>query len=89
MTPEAAVEILKMLIFQAVALAAPLLAVAMIVGLGVSLFQTVTSINEQTLSFVPKAASVLAALLILLPWMLRTLTEFAQAIIQKIPDMVR
>ena len=89
MTPEAAVEILKMLIFQSVVLAAPLLAVAMIVGLGVSLFQTVTSINEQTLSFVPKASAVLAALLILLPWMLRTLTEFAQAVIQKIPDMVR
>jgi flagellar biosynthesis protein FliQ len=89
MTPESAVEILKLLIFQAVVLAAPLLVVAMVVGLGVSLFQTVTSINEQTLSFVPKAGSVLAALVILLPWMLRTLTEFAQAVIQKMPDMVR
>lgn len=89
MTPEFAVELLKMLIFQSVTLAAPLLLVAMVVGLAVSLFQTVTSINEQTLSFVPKAASVLAALLLLLPWMLRTLAEFATAVIQRIPEMVR
>lgn len=89
MTPEFAVELLKMLIFQSITLAAPLLLVAMVVGLAISLFQTVTSINEQTLSFVPKAASVLAALLILLPWMMRTLSEFAIAVIQKMPEMVR
>ncbi len=89
MTPEFAVELLKMLIFQSITLAAPLLLVAMVVGLAISLFQTVTSINEQTLSFVPKAASVLAALLLLLPWMMRTLSEFAIAVIQKMPEMVR
>ena len=88
MTPEFAVELLKTLIFQSITLAAPLLLVAMVVGLAVSLFQTVTSINEQTLSFVPKAASVLAALLLLLPWMMRTLSEFAIAVIQKMPEMV-
>ena len=55
MNPEFAVELLKTVILQAVLLAAPFLGVALIVGLVVSLFQAVTSINEQTLSFVPKA----------------------------------
>ena len=56
MTPEFAVELVKNLMFQAIALAAPILLVAMVIGLGVSLFQAVTSIHEQTLSFVPKQA---------------------------------
>lgn len=89
MTPEFAVELLKMMIFQSVTLAAPLLVVAMVIGLAVSLFQTVTSIHEQTLTFVPKTVGVLAVMLLLLPWTLRQLTEFATAVIQKIPEMAR
>lgn len=87
MTPEFAVEILKQLVFQAVTLAAPLLLAAMVAGLSISIFQSVTSINEQTLSFVPKALLVLALLVVMLPWMLRTLVEFTRAIIEKIPQM--
>jgi flagellar biosynthesis protein FliQ len=87
MNPEFAVELLKTVILQAVVLAAPFLGVAMIVGLIISLFQAVTSINEQTLSFVPKALCVLGLLLLLAPWMVRQLIEFTTAIIQKIPQM--
>ena len=87
MNPEFAVELLKTVILQAVVLAAPFLGAAMIVGLIVSLFQAVTSINEQTLSFVPKALCVLGLLLLLAPWMIRQLIEFTTAIIQKIPQM--
>ena len=87
MNPEFAVELLKTAILQAVLLAAPFLGVAMIVGLVVSLFQAVTSINEQTLSFVPKALCVLGLLLLLMPWMIRQLVEFSAAIIEKIPQM--
>lgn len=87
MNPEFAVELLKTVILQAVVIAAPFLAMAMIVGLAVSLFQAVTSINEQTLSFVPKALCVLGLLLLLLPWMIRQLVEFTAAIIDKIPQM--
>ena len=72
----------------AVVLAAPFLGVAMIVGLIISLFQAVTSINEQTLSFVPKALCVLGMLLLLAPWMIRQLIEFTTAIIEKMPQMV-
>jgi flagellar biosynthetic protein FliQ len=88
MNPEFAVELLKVVILQAVVLAAPFLGVAMIVGLIISLFQAVTSINEQTLSFVPKALCVLGMLLLLAPWMIRQLIEFTTAIIEKMPQMV-
>jgi flagellar biosynthesis protein FliQ len=89
MNPEFAAEILKSLMFQAVALAAPILLTGLVIGLGISLFQSVTSIQEQTLTFVPKALGIVGLLVLLLPWMLRSLIEFATAIIQKIPQMVQ
>jgi len=89
MDPGFAAELLKSMVFQAIALAAPFLLTAMIIGLGVSLFQAVTSISEQTLTFVPKALGVIGLLLLLLPWMLRSLIEFTTAVIQKMPQMVR
>ena len=89
MTPEFCVDLLKSLMFQAVSLATPILMTAMMIGLAVSLFQAVTSIQEQTLAFVPKALGVVALLVVLLPWMLRTLMEFTVLVIQKIPEMVR
>ena len=89
MTPELAIELIKGLIVQAVALATPLLTAAMTVGIAVSLFQAVTSIHEQTLSFVPKALAVSGLLLVLLPWMTRSILDFTQAMIQKLPEMVR
>lgn len=89
MNPEFAAEIVKTMMFQAVTLAAPFLLTAMVVGLAVSLFQTVTSIHEQTLTFVPKALGVVSMLVLLLPWMLRTAIEFATAIIERLPQMAR
>ena len=61
----------------------------MVVGLAISLFQAVTSIHEQTLTFVPKALAVIGVLLLLLPWMVRSLVEFTTAVIQKMPQMVQ
>jgi flagellar biosynthetic protein FliQ len=89
MNPEFAIEILKMTMFQAVSLAAPVLVAAMVIGLLVSLFQAVTSIHEQTLAFVPKALGIVALLVVLLPWMMRTTIEFTTLIIEKMPQMVR
>ena len=87
MNPEFAVELLKTVIMQSILLAAPFLGMAMIAGLVISLFQAVTSINEQTLSFVPKALCVLGVLLLLLPWLIRQLVGFTTGIIEKIPQM--
>ena len=87
MNPEFAVELLKTVIFEGILLAAPFLGMAMLAGLVISLFQAVTSINEQTLSFVPKALCVLGVLLLLLPWLIRHLVGFTSGIIEKIPQM--
>ena len=89
MNPEFAIELLKTMIFQALAIAAPFLITAMTIGLVISLFQAVTSIHEQSLTFVPKALGIVALLLLLLPWMVRTLVEFTTAVIEKMPQMVQ
>jgi flagellar biosynthesis protein FliQ len=89
MNPEFAVELLKTMIFQALAIAAPFLVTAMVIGLAISLFQAVTSIHEQSLTFVPKALGIVGLLLLLLPWMVRTLVEFTTAVIEKMPQMVQ
>jgi flagellar biosynthetic protein FliQ len=88
MTPEFAIEIIKAMILQAAALAAPVLITAMVIGLAVSLFQAVSSIQEQTLSFVPKLVGIAVLIIISLPWLLRTTIEFTTAMFQKIPQMV-
>lgn len=88
MTPEFAIEIIKAMILQAAALAAPVLITAMVIGLAVSLFQAVSSIQEQTLSFVPKLVGIAVLIIISLPWLLRTTMEFTTAMFQKIPQMV-
>lgn len=88
MNPEYAIELLKNLMFQAALISMPFLATAMIIGLAVSLFQAVTTINEQTLTFVPKAVGILGLLLVLLPWIVRTLVEFTIAVIGRMPQMV-
>ena len=89
MNPEFAAELLKTLMFEAVTLAAPILLTGMVVGLAISLFQSVTSIQEQTLTFVPKALCVVGLLVVLMPWLLRSLIEFTTAVIQKMPQMAQ
>ena len=84
-----ATDLLKTLMTTSVALATPILMTAMVVGLAVSLFQSVTSIQEQTLTFVPKVLAIGALLIVLTPWMLRTMVEFATAMIQKMPQMTQ
>ena len=89
MNPEFAIELLKTMIYQALAISTPILLTAMVIGLCISLFQAVTTINEQTLTFVPKALAVIGVVLLLLPWIVRTLIEFTVSVIQKMPQMVQ
>lgn len=89
MTPELAIELIKNMVMLAVMLAAPLLMAGMVVGLMISLFQSVTSIQEQTLTFVPKALAVIGVLILALPWMLRKVMEFSVQLMERIPDMVK
>jgi flagellar biosynthetic protein FliQ len=89
MNAQFAAELLKALMLQSVAIATPILLTAMTIGLAVSLFQSVTSIQEPTLTFVPKALGIISLLIVLMPWMLRTLIEFTTAMIEKMPQMAR
>jgi flagellar biosynthesis protein FliQ len=69
-------------------LAGPLLAVALLVGLVVSIIQAVTSIQEQTLAFVPKLFAVGALFLILLSWMLQTMMRYTTELFRSLPGLV-
>ena len=80
---------LKGLMFQAVTMAAPVLLTGLVIGLMISLFQSVTSIQEHTLTFVPKALGIVGLLVLLMPWMLRSMIEFTTAVIEKMPQMVQ
>lgn len=73
----------------AVLLTAPLLGVALVVGLVVSLLQAITSVQEMTLSYIPKMAAVGLVLLLLAPWMLELLTDFTINVLQFIPNVSR
>lgn len=68
-------------------LAMPLLGAALAVGLLVSLFQAVTSMQEMTLSYIPKILVVALILLLLSPWMLQVLTDFATHALEFIPNV--
>ncbi|GAB2693819.1 flagellar biosynthesis protein FliQ [Thalassiella azotivora] len=70
-------------------LSAPMLLTALVVGFAISLFQSVTQIQEITLSFVPKAVAVGIALLVCGNWMLHEITSFTIALYDRIPDLVR
>ena len=76
MSVDIVVEIANRALFTIIKTAAPLLLVSMIVGLIISIFQTVTSIQEQTLTFVPKILSIFLTMMILGHWMLNNMTEF-------------
>ncbi len=81
-------DIARDAVLVAFMLAGPLLAVAMGVGLIVSLVQAVTSIQEQTLSFVPKLFAVGIAFIVLLSWMLQTLMKFTVELFVSLPGLV-
>jgi len=82
-----AVDILQKLITVAIMLISPILGTAMSVGLSVSLLQSVTSIQEQTLSFVPKLVGVGVMIMVSAHWMMRTLMEFTASFFMRIVEM--
>lgn len=83
-----AVQIIRSGIFHILIVAAPALVTGVVVGLVVSIVQATTSIQEQTLTFVPKIAAILMAVFVMGPWMIRVLVQFARNIFEQIPQMV-
>ena len=82
-----AINLVREGVLQILLIAAPILLVGMAVGLIVSIFQATTSIQEQTLTFVPKIAAILGALIIFGPWMFSTLVQFTIRLFERLPDM--
>lgn len=87
MTIEIATDIMAMAIKMCLLIASPILATAIIIGVVVSLVQSITSIQEQTLTFVPKLVGVATVFIIAAPWMLRAITEFGVQMIGRIAEM--
>ncbi|MCR5802040.1 MAG: flagellar biosynthesis protein FliQ [Lachnospiraceae bacterium] len=76
MTVEAVTEITRNALYIILKTALPILLISMIIGLAISIFQTVTSIQEQTLTFVPKLVGIFAGIMILGGWMMNTMVEY-------------
>jgi flagellar biosynthetic protein FliQ len=88
MNYESFADITHQAIKVALMVSAPMLLGALIMGILVSLFQAVTQINEQTLSFIPKILVIVAALVFFAPWMSDTLTTFTKELFLSIPKIV-
>jgi flagellar biosynthetic protein FliQ len=88
MTPETVMTIGQHALEMTMLLAAPLLLVALAVGLLVGIFQAATQINEMTLSFIPKLVGMAVALMVAGPWMLRELIGYTRTLIESIPSLV-
>ena len=76
-------------IMQLIILSLPVLLIGMLVGLVISVIQATTSLQEQTLTFVPKIIAILMTIIFLGPWMLTSMQEFTMKIILMIPQMVK
>jgi flagellar biosynthetic protein FliQ len=76
MTPEMVVDIGRQAVYTMLMVSAPMLGLALLVGLGVSILQAVTQINEMTLTFVPKIVAVTVALILFLPWIIKVMVGF-------------
>ncbi|OHD21573.1 MAG: EscS/YscS/HrcS family type III secretion system export apparatus protein [Spirochaetes bacterium RBG_16_67_19] len=87
MTIGFAVQLLRGGVLQTLLIAAPLLLIGMVVGLIISIFQATTSIQEQTLSFVPKIAAILGALILLGPWIMASMVQFTVRLFARIPEL--
>lgn len=82
-----AVDLVRGGVVQTLLMSAPLLLIAMVVGLIISIFQATTSIQEQTLTFVPKIAAILGALILFGPWILASMVQFTVRLFARIPGM--
>ena len=89
MTPELVVQLARRSFETTLLLSGPLLGFSLIVGLLVSVFQTVTSINEATLAFVPKIIAVMVGMLIFFPWMMSYMSDFTREVFGMIEMMRR
>jgi flagellar biosynthetic protein FliQ len=88
MTPETVMTMGRQAMEVTLMVSAPLLLVALVVGLVVSIFQAATQINETTLSFIPKLVGIFVTLIIAGPWMLTVMVDYIRQMFTNIPGMI-
>jgi flagellar biosynthetic protein FliQ len=88
MSDNTVIQVTSQAIIMVLLLSGPMLIVSLVVGFIVALLQTVTSIQEQTLSFVPKAVAVFGSIILLGPWLLATMVGFLSNLWSSIPSML-
>lgn len=89
MSGDVVVQIGQQALMTVLMVAAPMLGLGLMVGLCVSVFQTTTSIQEQTLAFIPKIVAVFVAILVFGPWMLQIMVEYVTSVFTNLPMYIR
>lgn len=83
------VGIVRQAIETAVMVTLPMLLAGLLAGVLVSIFQTVTSIQDNVLAFIPRALAIFVVFALTFPWMLRVITGFSAGLIRQLPDLIR
>jgi len=83
------VGIVRQAIELAILVSLPMLLAGLAAGILVSVFQTVTSIQDNVLAFIPRAAAIFTVFALTFPWMLRVLTGFTQQLFARLPELIR
>ncbi len=89
MTPEVIVNLGQQALQVMLMVSAPMLLAALLTGLLVSIFQAATSINEQTLTFIPKLVVMFVVMILAGPWMLDLMTNYVIRLYSSIPELIR
>lgn len=89
MTADVVIDIAREVVWVIVKTSAPMLIVSLVVGLIISIFQTITSIQEQTLTFVPKFIAIMAVMVLAGGWILNSTSDLFVQLVQSIPQYIK
>ena len=89
MTADVVIDIAREVVWVIVKTSAPMLIVSLVVGLIISIFQTITSIQEQTLTFVPKFIAIMAVVVLAVGWILNSMSDLFVQLVQSIPQYIK
>ena len=81
--------VLRQAIEVAMIVSLPMLIAGLLAGVLVSMFQTITSIQDNVLAFIPRTAAIFAVFAVAFPWMLRLVTGFSRQLIERLPEFIR
>lgn len=89
LSADLAIYLSKQMLWKAIVITSPIIGLALIIGLIVSILQVITQIQDSTLSTVPKIITAMLALIFCSGWMLRILTDYASSLLINIPELLR